>query len=108
MELELSLPKVPYQQQEDTSKNDNIVIEPVMRLTVTIPDDCVGEVITDLGTRRGKVMEIRSEARKEIIIAQVPMAEILEYGAELSSMTGGRGNFKAVFSHYEKLDRERA
>ncbi len=105
VELELALPKVPYQQKDDTAAKENIVLEPVMQLTVTIPDDCVGEVITDLGTRRGKIMEMRSESRVEILIAQVPMAEILEYGADLSNMTGGRGNFKAVFSHYEKLDR---
>ena len=79
-----------------------------MKLSVTIPDDCVGEVITDLGKRRGKIMEMRSEARKEIIISQVPMAEILEYGADLSNMTGGRGKFKALFSHYEKLEKDQA
>lgn len=106
VELELSLPKVPYQQENDDAKEDNIVLEPVMKLTVTIPDDCVGVVITDLGKRRGKIMEMRSESRKEVIISQVPMAEILEYGTELSNMTGGRGNFKALFSHYEKLVKE--
>lgn len=103
VELELSLPKVPYQQ-EDAEK-DNIILEPVMKLSVTVPDDCVGEIITDLGRRRGKIMEMRSESRKEIIISQVPMAEILEYGSDLSNMTGGRGNFKALFSHYEKLEK---
>ena len=103
VELELSLPEVPYQQ-EDTEK-DNIILEPVMNLTVTVPDDCVGEVITDLGQRRGKIMEMRSESRKEIIISQVPMAEILEYGSDLSKITGGQGYFKALFSHYEKLEK---
>ncbi len=105
VELELSLPKVPYQQQDNTTE-ENITLEPVMKLQATVPDDCVGEVITDLGKRRGKIMEIRSESRKEIIVSQVPMAEILEYGADLSNMTGGRGKFKAIFSHYEKLEKE--
>jgi elongation factor G len=106
VELELSLPKVPYQQ-EDAEK-DNITLEPVMKLSVTVPDDCVGQIITDLGKRRGRIMEMRSESRNEIIISQVPMAEILEYGTDLSKMTGGRGNFKALFSHYEKLEKEQA
>ncbi|MDA3970483.1 MAG: GTP-binding protein [Desulfobulbaceae bacterium] len=107
VELELTLPRIPYQQQDDTGKEDKILLEPVMKLNVTIPVDCVGEVITDLGRRRGKIMEMRSESRDEMIIAHVPMAEILEYGAELADMTGGRGNFKALFSHYEKTDGER-
>ncbi len=106
VKLELSLPKVPYQQ-ENTEK-DNITLEPVMKLSVTVPDDCVGSVITDLGKRRGKIMEMRSGPRQEVIISQVPMAEILEYGTDLANITGGRGNFKALFSHYEQLEQERA
>lgn len=102
IELELALPTVPYQErQQDDQKQ--ILLEPLMSLAITLPDDCVGEVIQDLGKRRGKIMEIRSEARNEVIISQVPMAEILEYGSDLSQLTGGRATFKAVFSHYEQL-----
>ncbi len=102
IELELSLPTVPYQESQEGNKKQ-ILLEPLMSLSIKLPDDCVGEVIQDLGKRRGKIMEIRSEARNEVIVSQVPMAEILEYGADLAQLTGGRATFKAVFSHYEQL-----
>ena len=103
IELLLTLPTVPYQEkQEDDQKQ--ILLEPLMSLTITLPDDCVGEVLQDLNKRRGKIMEIRSEARSEVIVSQVPMAEILEYGSDLAQLTGGRATFKAVFSHYEQLE----
>ncbi len=105
-ELELSLPTVPYQEKQQGDNQEQILLEPLMNLTITLPDDCVGEVITDLGKRRGKIMEIRSEARNEVIVSQVPMAEILEYGSALAQLTGGRATFKAVFSHYEQLDQK--
>jgi elongation factor G len=105
IELELTLPTIPYQErQQDDQKQ--ILLEPLMNLSITLPDDCVGEVIQDLGKRRGKIMEIRSEARNEVIVSQVPMAEILEYGSDLAHLSGGRATFKAVFSHYEKLNEE--
>lgn len=104
LELELTLPTVPYQEQQ--GDQEQILLEPFTSLTITLPDDCVGKVINDLGKRRGKIMEIRSEARNEVIISQVPMAEILEYGSDLAQLTGGRATFKAVFSHYEQLTGE--
>jgi elongation factor G len=107
IELELALPTVPYQERQQENQRQ-ILLEPLMSLAITLPDDCVGEVIQDLGKRRGKIMEIRSEARNEVIISQVPMAEILEYGSDLSQLTGGRATFKAVFSHYEQLAEDAA
>ncbi len=103
IELLLTLPTVPYQEKQQEGR-EQILLEPLMSLAITLPDDCVGEVIKDLGKRRGKIMEIRSEASNEVIVSQVPMAEILEYGSDLAQLTGGRASFKAVFSHYEQLD----
>ncbi len=105
IELKLSLPTVPYQEKQQAGQ-EQILLEPLMNLSITLPDDCVGEVIQDLGKRRGKIMEIRSEARNEVIVSQVPMAEILEYGSDLADLSGGRATFKAVFSHYEQLEGE--
>lgn len=107
IELELTLPTVPYQEKQQNDQ-EQILLEPLMNLSITLPDDCVGEVLQDLGKRRGKIMEIRSEARNEVIVSQVPMAEILEYGGDLAQLSGGRATFKAVFSHYEKLEKEAA
>lgn len=80
-----------------------ILLEPIMEVTVRVPKDCVGDVIGDLNGRRGKVMGMDSEAKQEVIIAQVPMAEILEYAPDLTSITAGRGSFTLKDSHYEEL-----
>ncbi len=80
-----------------------VLLEPIMEITVRVPKDCVGDVIGDLNGRRGKVMGMDSEAKLEVITAQVPMAEILEYAPDLTSITAGRGSFTMKDSHYEEL-----
>lgn len=80
-----------------------VLLEPIMNMTIYVPKDSVGDVIGDLNGRRGKVMGMDSEANAEVISAQVPMSEILEYAPDLTSITGGRGTFNAEFSHYEEL-----
>jgi elongation factor G len=79
------------------------LLEPIMNITVRVPEDCVGDIMGDLNSRRGKVMGMDSEAKNEVINAQVPMAEIQKYAADLTSMTGGRGSFTVEFSHYEEV-----
>jgi elongation factor G len=80
-----------------------VLLEPVMNITIRIPEDCVGDVMGDLNSRRGKVMGMDSEAKNEVINAQVPMAEILRYSSDLTSLTGARGSFSVSFSHYEEV-----
>lgn len=80
-----------------------VLLEPIMNITIRIPEDCVGDVMGDLNSRRGKVMGMDSETKNEVINAQVPMAEILRYAADLTSITGGRGTFSVSFSHYEEV-----
>jgi elongation factor G len=80
-----------------------VLLEPVMFMTIQIPKDCVGDVIGDINSRRGKVMGMDSEQKLEVITAQVPMAEIMEYAPDLTSITGGRGFFTTEFSHYEEV-----
>jgi len=79
------------------------LLEPIMELKVTVPDENMGDVIGDLNSRRGKVLGMDSKARNQIVIAQVPMAEVLRYAPELRSITGGRGMFSMKFSHYEEV-----
>ncbi len=79
------------------------LLEPIHNLTIYTPKDCVGDVVGDLNSRRGKVLGIDSEKNTEVIKAQVPMSEILEYTPDLTSITGGRGTFTAEFSHYEEV-----
>ncbi|MBU0675911.1 MAG: elongation factor G [Proteobacteria bacterium] len=80
-----------------------VLLEPIMNMTIKVPQDCVGDVIGDLNGKRGKVMGMDSEGKLEVISAQAPMAEVLKYAPDLTSITGARGSFKVEFSHYEDV-----
>jgi len=80
-----------------------VLLEPVMTITIRVPKDCVGDVMGDLNSRRGKVLGMDSQERAEIITAQVPQAEILLYGPDLTSITAGRGSYAAAFDHYDEV-----
>jgi len=80
-----------------------VILEPVMAMEVTCPEECMGDVIGDLNSRRGKVAGVDTQGHNQMIKAQVPMAEILRYAPDLRSMTSGRGEFQAEFSHYDEL-----
>ncbi len=80
-----------------------VLLEPIVDMTIRMPKECVGDVIGDLNGRRGKVMGMDSESKNEIILAQAPQAEILEYAPDLISITGGRGSFSVKFSHYQEI-----
>lgn len=79
-----------------------VLLEPIVTLTISIPDDTMGDVIGDLSSRRGKVSGSDSIAGITEIKALVPMNEILRYAPDLRSMTGGQGSFTMEFSHYEE------
>ncbi|HDG97928.1 MAG TPA: elongation factor G [Desulfobacterales bacterium] len=79
------------------------LLEPIMKMEITVPEEVMGDVIGDLNGRRGRVLGMESKGRYQIIKAQAPMAEILTYALDLNSMTGGRGTFTVEFSHYEEV-----
>ncbi|MDR2825950.1 MAG: elongation factor G [Deltaproteobacteria bacterium] len=78
------------------------LLEPIVNLTISIPDESMGDVIGDLSSRRGKVLGSDSLSGITELKAQVPMSEILRYAPDLRSMTAGQGVFTAEFSHYEE------
>lgn len=80
-----------------------VLLEPYMNMEIRVGKDNVGDVMGDLNSRRGKVMGMDSDAKAEIINAQVPQAEIQSYATDLTSMTGGLGTFTVEFSHYEDV-----
>ena len=80
-----------------------VLLEPIMAMEVTVPDDCMGDVIGDLNSRRGKVVGVEPQANSQVILAAVPMAEVLRYAPELRSMTSDRGMFSMEFSKYEEV-----
>ncbi len=80
-----------------------ILIEPVMNMEIVVPNDQVGDVMGDLNAKRGKIQGIDTEEDSQTIRAHVPMAEVLNYAADLTSLTGGRGMFVMEFDHYEDV-----
>jgi elongation factor G len=79
------------------------LLEPMMKMTVTTPEDFMGDIMGDLNGRRGKVLGMDNAGKNQVIKAQVPMAEFLSYASDLRSMTGGRGVFTMEFSHYDEV-----
>jgi elongation factor G len=80
-----------------------VMLEPIMKVEVTAPDENIGDVIGDLNSRRGRVLGVEAKGHYQAIQANVPMAEMLKYTPDLNSMTGGRGTFTMEFSHYEEV-----
>ena len=79
------------------------LLEPVMEVEVTVPDEYMGDVIGDLNSRRGRVLGMDSKGRNQIVRAHVPMSEALKYAPDLRSITGGRGMFTMKHSHYDEV-----
>ncbi|MFB0506127.1 MAG: elongation factor G [Thermodesulfobacteriota bacterium] len=80
-----------------------VLLEPIMEIEVTVPEENMGDIIGDLNSRRGKVLGVDAKGNYQVIRAHVPMAEVLKYAPDLKSMTGGRGEFSLHFSHYEEV-----
>jgi elongation factor G len=78
-----------------------VLFEPIMNVRVTVPDANMGDVMSDLNSRRGRVQGTESEHGMTVIIAHVPLAEMTRYTTQLRSLTGGRGYFTMEFDHYD-------
>ena len=79
------------------------LLEPIMNIEVASPNEYVGDLMGDLSSRRGHVQGMDAQDDDTVIKAQVPMAELLTYGAQLRSITQGRGSFHLEFSHYAEV-----
>jgi elongation factor G len=82
---------------------DPVLLEPIMEVEVTTPEDAVGAVNGDLNSRRGRLQGMEPQGGMTSIKAEVPMAEILTYSQALTSMTGGRGDYHMQFLRYEEV-----
>jgi elongation factor G len=80
-----------------------ILLEPIMNLTITVPEEFTGDVSGDLSTRRGRMSGMEQIRGNTTIIAQAPLAEVQRYATDLRSMTQGRGVYTMVLSHYEQV-----
>ncbi len=78
-----------------------VLFEPIMNVRIVVPDANMGDVMSDLNTRRGRVQGTESEHGSTVVVAHVPMAEMLRYTSQLRSITGGRGYFTMELDHYD-------
>ena len=85
------------------SQGQPVLIEPIVRLEVVVPEAFIGDIIADLNTKRAKVLGMNPQDGNQLIEAQVPLAEILRYAIDLRSITQGRGSYRTEFSHYEEV-----
>jgi elongation factor G len=80
-----------------------VLMEPIMDVKIVVPESMMGDILGDLNTRRGRVQGMDTDNSRSTISAQVPLAEMLRYGNELRSMSGGRGIYTMSVSHYETV-----
>jgi elongation factor G len=80
-----------------------VLLEPIMNVSVYVPDQFMGDITGDLNHRRGRIMSVEPMDGMQCIKAEVPQSEIFRYVTELRSLTGGRGTFEMEFSHYEQV-----
>jgi elongation factor G len=82
---------------------DPVLLEPIMVLTVSVPEDVVGDVVGDLNSRRGRPLGMEAKGSATEIKAEVPMAEVLDYAPDLRAITGGRGDYTMEFARHEEI-----
>ena len=78
-----------------------VLLEPIMKARVAVPEACMGDITGDLNHRRGRILGMDSEDGLQVITAEVPQAEMFQYASQLRSMTGGRGSFDMEFSRMD-------
>ncbi|MDP9750854.1 elongation factor G [Thermoanaerobacter pentosaceus] len=79
-----------------------VLLEPIMRVEVVVPEEYMGDIIGDLNKRRGRILGMESKDNLEVITAEVPLAEMNRYATDLRSLTQARGEFKMAFARYEE------
>ncbi|MFH1656426.1 MAG: elongation factor G [Candidatus Nealsonbacteria bacterium] len=89
--------------QQAAKKAKPVLLEPIMKLEVVVPDNFFGDTVGDLSSRRGRIEETNDRLNLKIIDAKVPLSEIFGYATTLRSLTEGRGNFTMEFSSYEEV-----
>ncbi len=82
---------------------DAALLEPIMKITISVPEDAVGDVIGDLNSRRGRPLGMEPKGSATEVKAEVPMAEVLDYAPDLRAITGGRGDYTMEFERYEEI-----
>lgn len=79
------------------------LLEPIMNVEIVVPQECSGDIMGDINSRRGRVQGMEARGKQQVIKASVPMSEMLNYQSILNSVTGARGSFHMEFSHYDPV-----
>jgi len=82
---------------------DPYLLEPIVQMTIAVPEDSVGDVVGDLNSRRGRPLGLEPKGSATEIKAEVPMSEVLDYAPDLRAITGGRGDYTMEFERYEEI-----
>jgi len=90
--------------QKACQKADPLLLEPIMKTEILVPEEFTGEVIGDLNTRQGKIGQITAKGLVQVLTANVPLSKMFGYSTSLRSVSQGRATFTMQFSHYDKAD----
>lgn len=85
------------------TKAKPVLLEPIMTMRITAPEQCMGDITGDLNHRRGRILGVEVEDGVQVIVAEAPQAEVFRYSSELRRLTGGRGSFEIKFARYESV-----
>ena len=88
---------------EAVQKGVPALLEPIMRVEVTVPDDFMGDIIGDLNSRRGQIQGMEARGNAQIVKAMVPLSEMFGYATDMRSMTQGRASYSMFFDHYSQV-----
>jgi elongation factor G len=80
-----------------------VLLEPIVKMEIAVPEDSMGDVMGDLNSRRGRVLGVDSVGKYQVIKATVPLSEVLQYALDLNALSAGRGTFRMEHSHYEEV-----
>ena len=93
---------------EAANESKPVLLEPIMNVTISVPEQFMGDIIGDLNSKRGRIMGVEQAGKRQVIQATVPLAEMFRYSIDLKSITSARGSFTMEFSHYEEMPDELA
>ncbi|MEL7596635.1 MAG: elongation factor G, partial [Clostridiaceae bacterium] len=85
------------------AKAQPVLLEPVMKVEVVVPEEYMGDVMGDVNSRRGRIEGMNPRAGAQVIVAHVPLSEMFGYATVLRSRTQGRGTYSMEFDHYEEV-----
>ena len=93
---------------EAANQSNPVMLEPIMNVTISVPEQFMGDIIGDLNSKRGRIMGVEQAGKRQVIQATAPLAEMFRYSIDLKSITSARGSFTMEFAYYEEMPDELA